>query len=34
VLTALKESFAKKPKLIPKNMEIVETAKVWVRDNL
>jgi 2-oxoisovalerate ferredoxin oxidoreductase beta subunit len=34
VLTALKESFAKKPKLIPKNMEIVETAKAWVRDNL
>jgi 2-oxoisovalerate ferredoxin oxidoreductase beta subunit len=34
VLTALKESFAKKPKLIPKNMEIVAAAKVWVRDNL
>ncbi|NOR26040.1 MAG: ketoisovalerate oxidoreductase [Desulforhopalus sp.] len=34
VLTALKDSFAKKPKLIPKNMEIVETAKAWMRDNL
>ncbi len=34
VLTALEESFAKKPKLIPKNMEIVEAAKTWVRDNL
>lgn len=33
VLTALKDSFAKKPKLIPKNMEIVETAKAWMRDN-
>ena len=34
VLTALKDSFAKKPKLIPKNMEIVETAKEWMRVNL
>ena len=34
VLTALKDSFAKKPKLIPKNMEIVEAAKEWMRDNL
>jgi len=34
VLTALKDSFAKKPKLIPKNIEIVETAKAWMRDNL
>jgi 2-oxoisovalerate ferredoxin oxidoreductase beta subunit len=34
VLTALKESFAAKPKLIPKNIEIVETAKAWMRDNL
>ena len=33
VLTALKDSFATKPKLIPKNMEIVETAKAWIRDN-
>ncbi|MCP4338564.1 MAG: ketoisovalerate oxidoreductase [Desulfobulbaceae bacterium] len=33
VLTALKDSFAKKPKLIPKNMEIVETAKAWMREN-
>ena len=34
VLTALKDSFAGKPKLIPKNIEIVETAKAWMRDNL
>jgi 2-oxoisovalerate ferredoxin oxidoreductase beta subunit len=34
VLTALKESFAAKPKLIPKNMDIVETSKAWMRDNL
>ena len=34
VLTALKDSFAAKPKLIPKNIEIVETAKAWMRDNL
>jgi 2-oxoisovalerate ferredoxin oxidoreductase beta subunit len=34
VLTALKDSFAAKPKLIPKNMAIVEAAKAWMRDNL
>lgn len=34
VLTALKDSFAEKPKLIQKNIEIVETAKAWMRDNL
>jgi 2-oxoisovalerate ferredoxin oxidoreductase beta subunit len=34
VLTALKESFAAKPKLIQKNIEIVETAKAWMKDNL
>ncbi len=34
VLTALKDSFAKKPQLVPKNIEIVETAKAWMRDNL
>jgi len=34
VITALKESFAAKPKLIPKNLDIVETAKTWVRSNL
>jgi 2-oxoisovalerate ferredoxin oxidoreductase beta subunit len=34
VLTALKDSFAKKPSLIPKNMEIVEAAKAWMKDNL
>jgi 2-oxoisovalerate ferredoxin oxidoreductase beta subunit len=34
VLAALKESFAAKPKLIPKNIEIVETAKAWMKDNL
>ncbi len=34
VLTALKDSFAAKPKLIPKNIEIVQTAKDWMRDNI
>ena len=34
VLAALKDSFAAKPKLIQKNIEIVETAKAWMRDNL
>lgn len=34
VLTALKDSFAAKPKLIPKNIEIVETAKAWMKDNI
>ncbi len=34
VLTALKDSFAAKPKLIPKNIAIVEAAKTWMRDNL
>ncbi|MGB3221176.1 MAG: 2-oxoacid:acceptor oxidoreductase family protein [Desulforhopalus sp.] len=34
VLTALRDSFAEKPKLIQKNIEIVETAKAWMRDNL
>lgn len=34
VLTALKDSFAEKPKLIPKNIAIVEAAKAWMRDNL
>jgi len=34
VMSALKESFAAKPKLIPKNLEIVEAAKAWVRSNL
>ncbi len=34
VLGALKDSFAKKPSLIPKNMEIVETAKTWMKENL
>jgi 2-oxoisovalerate ferredoxin oxidoreductase beta subunit len=34
VLAALKESFSAKPRLIPKNIEIVETAKAWMRDNL
>ena len=32
VVDALKDSFAKKPALIPKNMEIVEAAKAWVKD--
>ncbi|MGL1932634.1 MAG: 2-oxoacid:acceptor oxidoreductase family protein [Desulfotalea sp.] len=34
VVNALKDSFATKPKLIPKNIEIFETAKAWVRDNI
>lgn len=34
VVTALKDSFAAKPKLIPKNIEIFETAKSWARENL
>ena len=34
VLTALKESFAAKPKLIPKNIEIYEAAKKWIEENI
>jgi 2-oxoisovalerate ferredoxin oxidoreductase beta subunit len=34
VVDALKDSFSAKPKLIPKNIEIFETAKSWVRENL
>ena len=34
VITALKQSFEARPKLIPKNLEIVETAKAWMKDNL
>ena len=34
VLTALKESFAGKPKLVPKNIEIYETAKTWIEENI
>ncbi len=34
VVNALKDSFSAKPKLIPKNIEIFETAKSWVRENI
>ena len=34
VLTALKESFAGKPKLVPKNIEIYEAAKTWIEENI
>lgn len=34
VIAALKESFEARPKLIPKNIEIVETAKAWMKNNL
>lgn len=34
VVGALQESFAAKPKLIPKNMAIFEAAKVWVAKNI
>lgn len=34
VVGALKDSFAKKPALIPKNIEIVEAAKAWMKANL
>ena len=34
IVNALKDSFAKKPALISKNMEIVEAAKAWVKDKL
>ncbi|PHR25863.1 MAG: ketoisovalerate oxidoreductase [Desulfotalea sp.] len=34
VLAALADSFAKKPALVAKNMEIVETAKAWMKDNI
>lgn len=34
VLEALKDSFAGKPKLIPKNVEIFESAKAWVEEKL
>jgi 2-oxoisovalerate ferredoxin oxidoreductase beta subunit len=32
VLTALAESFAAKPALVPKNMELFETAKTWISE--
>ena len=34
VVEALKESFVDKPRLIPKNIEIVEQAKAWMREHL
>ncbi len=34
VLTALEDSFAGKPSLVPKNMEIFETSKAWIKENV
>lgn len=34
VINALVDSFATKPKLVPKNREIFEIAKTWIKENI